>query len=418
MSVLEEALRKLFADPPGDAAPRSGSDDPPRTNLQLVGLLAAVSGANVAAQPERAPADDQVAATPEFVTATFRFDTAHSAPVPAAHQPPTPNPATEQSPQPATGDTPLSTAGDTPPLAAGDTPPLAAGDTAPLTPPLAAGDTPLSTPGDTPLSTPGDTPLSAPGDTFLSTPGGTLQAGGRGASGVAAVAGGEFRPAYEVDRFRWPAVCQSLREAIGAELESAAARVLDEIQGGQNVVAVAGLAPQSGSTTFLLCLARELAAEGLRVLLVDAHAAHPALAPSLGIQAPCGWNQPASAAVDVAETVVTSLEDGIALASWADEAPGRHPQADLAGNWRRLIAVVRGHVDLVLVDAGSLEPPSERSGFTVFTAGGVDRVILLQSEARMPTASSARCIRELLAAGVTPMGIVRNAHPAGGGVAG
>ncbi|MDH3716541.1 MAG: hypothetical protein OES79_00345 [Planctomycetota bacterium] len=340
--------------------PVDGAHEPdlPETDLQIAGLKAAAAAKTAVPRESRPEVVDPPTTTPDFAATTFRFDTAHERRVPTAHL--------------------LPLAG----REANEEPPVETEDVAESPPPETEA---VPETAEVPSRDEPDGPSDKATD--------------------------DFKAAFEVDHFLWPAICKSLCTAAGADLQAAATRVLNEARRGQNVVAVAGLQGAAGGTTFALCLAQQLAALEASVLVVDANFGNPSLARSLGIHSQFGWNQDSPQPQPIAETLIESLQDRVTIAPLNETvlaASLEHASQD----WGRLMAAVRDHFDVVLVDAEPLERSLNDAQFSIFAPDSVDQVILLQTDSQRATRQLVGPVRSLLAVGVKPLGIVRNAHAA------
>lgn len=100
--------------------------------------------------------------------------------------------------------------------------------------------------------------------------------------------GGELEPAYEVERFEWPAVVTSLAGEAAAELSDLIHELLPDRRG---TLLVTGCRRGEGRTSIALLIARHLARSGQRVLAIDADVERPYLAASLATDAELGWNE-------------------------------------------------------------------------------------------------------------------------------
>lgn len=124
----------------------------------------------------------------------------------------------------------------------------------------------------------------------------------------------EFKPAFEVDRFAWSPFCSSLLDIKRFDFERAARHLLKVATPGCNVIGVTRLDNTRGSSTVTLCLARTLAAMDASVLIADANFSNPTLALSLNIANSFGWNSDFDHADDIADALITSVDDSVVLA--------------------------------------------------------------------------------------------------------
>jgi len=174
-----------------------------------------------------------------------------------------------------------------------------------------------------------------------------------------------FKPALEVDRFRWSAACDELIYHHSDRLRPAleALRTADDV--GRSLIGLGAAAPGVGCTTVLACLARLLADAGKSVAIVDGNFAAPGLAAQLGLAVETGWENVLAGAVPLAESVVYSLADRVALLPLAAGRHGDSPAESGAAAAETLesihasvtAGVLRYHYDLVLFDLGTVVDP-------------------------------------------------------------
>jgi Mrp family chromosome partitioning ATPase len=122
-----------------------------------------------------------------------------------------------------------------------------------------------------------------------------------------------FRPMLEVDRFQWPAVVSRLDTGAGGVLEPLIDALVRGARRGWKVVAMAGCQRGDGCTTAALAASRQLARQGLRVVLADADFQDPRLSKRLGLAPQCGWEEALGGRVPLAEVAIESLFDRLVL---------------------------------------------------------------------------------------------------------
>jgi Mrp family chromosome partitioning ATPase len=167
-----------------------------------------------------------------------------------------------------------------------------------------------------------------------------------------------FRPEFEVDAFRWPTISNALI-AHGADAWNAALETLLAADAsGCSLIGVAGSARGVGATTIVGCLARLLVASDKTVAIVDGNFAAPNLAGSLGLAADLGWEDVLAGRAPLADAVIHSLNDRIALLPLL--AGGAHAAEKLDAIHASVTAgVLRYHYDIVLFDLGALADPTQ-----------------------------------------------------------
>jgi len=162
-----------------------------------------------------------------------------------------------------------------------------------------------------------------------------------------------FRPALEVDAFRWSAVCDDLIANHQARWQSAVETLVAADDAGRSLIGVAGAAPGSGVTTVVTCLARLLVAAGKTVAIVDGNFANAGLAPALGLVVEAGWEDVLAGRAPLAEGVIQSIGDRVTLLPLV--AGGAPAAAQLEAIHASVTAgVLRYHYDMVLFDLGAI----------------------------------------------------------------
>ena len=160
-----------------------------------------------------------------------------------------------------------------------------------------------------------------------------------------------FKPALEVDEFRWSASCEDLVYRHRDRLRPALLALLAADEAGRSLIGIGAPAAGVGCTTMLACLARLLVDAGKSVAIVDGNFTAPGLAAQLGPGGRVGWEDVLAGDAPLAESVVYSLADRIALLPLV--AGGDRG----GGKLRRIHAsvtagVLRYHYDMVLFDLG------------------------------------------------------------------
>ena len=159
-----------------------------------------------------------------------------------------------------------------------------------------------------------------------------------------------FKPALEVDSFRWSTVSQQLIRRCSQQLQPAVAAILAADDAGRSLLGVGAQSSGAGCTTVVACLARLLVDAGKTVAIVDANFANPGLAAHLGLAAEAGWEDVLSGRISLAEAVVHSLGDRVSLL----------PLARLETIHASVTAgVLRYHYDIVLFDLGVVADPQQ-----------------------------------------------------------
>jgi Mrp family chromosome partitioning ATPase len=169
----------------------------------------------------------------------------------------------------------------------------------------------------------------------------------------AATVEARFQPALEVDAFRWSPVSNDLSGRRASHWGLVVQQLLAADEAGCSLVGVASVARRTGNTTVVGCIARQLVDAGKTVAVVDGDFVAAGLGRSLGIAAEIGWEDVLAGRVPLAEAVVHSLGDRIALLPLVQ---GGVPAAEKLDSIHASITagVLRYHYDIVLFDLGSL----------------------------------------------------------------
>ncbi len=165
----------------------------------------------------------------------------------------------------------------------------------------------------------------------------------------------EFRPVWEVERYLWPAILDRLIAT--GDFSSACAALRQAIREGRSAVGVTSISRGEGRTLIALCLAREAAALGLKVALVDADAGSARLAGCMGMEEVCGWEELAAGEIPLAECAITAAQEQITLVPLRRQAATRGFSIT-RGRLAHLVQELSASHDLVLLDCGPLSEPS------------------------------------------------------------
>jgi Mrp family chromosome partitioning ATPase len=167
-----------------------------------------------------------------------------------------------------------------------------------------------------------------------------------------------FKPALEVDSFRWSTVSQQLIHRCRQQLQPAVATILTADEAGRSLLGVGAQSAGAGCTTLVACLARLLVEAGKTVAIVDANFAKPGLASHLGLAAEFGWEDVLSGRVSLAEAVVHSLGDRVSLLPLAIGGPAAASRLETI-HASVTAGVLRYHYDIVLFDLGVVADPQQ-----------------------------------------------------------
>lgn len=167
-----------------------------------------------------------------------------------------------------------------------------------------------------------------------------------------------FKPALEVDSFRWSVVSQQLIRRCRQQLEPAVATLLAADDAGRSLLGVGSQSSGAGCTTLVACLARLLVDAGKTVAIVDANFSRPGLAANLGLATENGWEDVLAGNVSLAEAVVHSLGDRLSLLPLVVGGPAAASRLETI-HASVTAGVLRYHYDLVLFDLGVVADPQQ-----------------------------------------------------------
>ena len=177
---------------------------------------------------------------------------------------------------------------------------------------------------------------------------------------------------------------------------------------GIRVVGMVGCNSGNGTSTTLLCAARQLAKRGTSVAIVDANLADPQLARRLGLLPELGLEDLLDGRQPLEEVAIESVSDKVALAPLGS-AYIRQLDSEAAGRLSGAIETLADAYDLVLVDLGSLENSAVADG-SVVEAIRVrpTAVVLVQHDETTTEDRLIEAGRTLGHPGVELLGLIRN----------
>lgn len=167
-----------------------------------------------------------------------------------------------------------------------------------------------------------------------------------------------FKPVFEVDEFRWPAITDEL-VATSRKLFKPVIDLLFAAGGeGRTLVGIGGANARVGTSTVSMCLARLAAEAGCNVALVDGNFVQGDLAQMLGLEFDLGWEDVLTGKLPLTECAVASLADRMTLIPLG--GPAEVEIERLTSIQSSVIAgMLRYHHDLVLFDLGSASDPTQ-----------------------------------------------------------
>ena len=209
-----------------------------------------------------------------------------------------------------------------------------------------------------------------------------------------------FAPAWEVDVLDVPSTVADLffRGELFGDL---AARLGTAVDGGLRSMLVTSLRPGQGRSTVAIGTALAAASGGKRVALVDADTSDPTLLGDLRMDAASGWIAAVRDDVDLSETAILAIEDGVTLFPLI---PGGNVDCPVRpAEIVSLIDRLADHFDLILIDAAS----SSDAMLAHYAAAADSAIIVRDAAADDQTAIDSFC-RQLTDCGVKGIGLVDN----------
>jgi Mrp family chromosome partitioning ATPase len=168
----------------------------------------------------------------------------------------------------------------------------------------------------------------------------------------------QFKPALEVDRFRWSPVSETLVRHHAGRLDNLVSTLMAADDAGRSLIGIAGMTRGVGCTTLVACAARLLVDAGKTVAIVDGNFAAPGLASALGLPIQAGWENVLAGGAPLAEAVVHSIGDQLAVLPLARGGAALAEKLDSI-QASVTAGVLRYHYNIVLVDLGALDNPGQ-----------------------------------------------------------
>jgi Mrp family chromosome partitioning ATPase len=224
-----------------------------------------------------------------------------------------------------------------------------------------------------------------------------------------------FRPAHEMERIAWPAVCDKLVSRARSKWTAFIDGIVERVGQGKKCIAITSAHRSEGRTSVCLATARELAATGLRPVVVDVDVENPGLARACALSIEIGWDVLAKSDLPLGEVLIESIADGLTLMPWRGPAVSL---ADLAGNLRIATAfgLLSQQYDVVLLDTMPLGDPRSIADFARFgKAIHLDAAYVVQDIRWTLEEQLVACCTSLREAGVRVEGIIENYVPRAAG---
>jgi Mrp family chromosome partitioning ATPase len=166
-----------------------------------------------------------------------------------------------------------------------------------------------------------------------------------------------IRPQWEVDRFRWPVVCDVLRDTSAHRLEDVVESLNAQTQRGDRIVAVTSFDRHEGRSTIAMCLARLAAKSKRNVALVDGDLDHPSIGQYLGVAFDTSWNR-LDAKLPLGEAGIVSIDDQFVV--FPANQDSAFPEREVRTHSGPLLATLSEAFELVFVDIGPMYTAAHR----------------------------------------------------------
>lgn len=168
---------------------------------------------------------------------------------------------------------------------------------------------------------------------------------------------GTIRPQWEVDEFRWPVVCDVLRDTSSHRLDDVVESMLTQAKLGNKIVAVTSFDRKEGRSTIAMSLARLAAQSNADVALVDGDLDEPSIASYLGVTFDTSWNH-IDPKLPLGEAAIVSIKDRFVV------FPAGHdtafPERTVRNNAGPLLATLADSFDIIFVDIGPIFTAAHR----------------------------------------------------------
>lgn len=218
-----------------------------------------------------------------------------------------------------------------------------------------------------------------------------------------------LRPAFEVERFDWPAIVTALFDHSQDEMTSLLSELLPA---GHGTLVVSGCRRGEGRTSVALMLARHVARGGARVVLVDADLDRPRLATSLATVVEVGWEETLLNDLPAGEALIESLSDRLTILPLRRAVPDSALAAHGAGI-TALVERLQAEFDLVCLDTGPLIESGDARHEALFGRAQVEASVVVRDVRHCRLEQTHAVGRKLAQRGVSRWAIVENFCGAG-----
>jgi Mrp family chromosome partitioning ATPase len=220
---------------------------------------------------------------------------------------------------------------------------------------------------------------------------------------------GQFRAMLQVDGLAWPSSVTKMAFAAEEALGPLVERLVRSLQKGSKAVAFQGCRRGDGCTTVLLAVALQLARRGLKPVVLDADCDHPRLARRLGLAPEAGWEAVLAGRLPLAEVVVQSLEEGLAIVPFCEPSAEEERALASGADLGPMIEVLRAAYDVVLVDLGRPDKRCRINPGEPSAAGGWLHTLLVVRNLQATAEGEAASVCEpFVEGGVAEVGVIEN----------
>ena len=215
-----------------------------------------------------------------------------------------------------------------------------------------------------------------------------------------------FNPAWEVDEFHWPAVCNELTQMAESGLEQVAANLVRASEEGLHIMAVTSPQAGEGRTTVACCLAKLAGANGLRVAFVDGDVENPSLSSQTNLDIDFDWRTAIINQMPLEEVAIHSVEDEVTLVPLVQPVH----ETEIASDDNRIAYMLQelsDYFDLVIVDMGHME--SAKSLVSGLGQQGIINAVVTVVDNRISSRERIEsCLRRIRRSGISSVGLVEN----------
>ncbi len=198
--------------------------------------------------------------------------------------------------------------------------------------------------------------------------------------------------------FRWPLVCDKLKEQADQQIRSLADHLEVHHEQGRRTISFHGFHPGEGCTTLLLCTVRELTNRGFDVLLVDGNPFNPDLPEMLEIQATSSVTERVSLIPDRLDLLPWS--ENVTEINFLGESKVRKHSVCVGG--------LKTDYDFVFVDSGALTEGNPHDKSVLWSEHLTDGVLLVINTKNEPPINLDAVARRLAVHGVELLGVSEN----------